>query len=77
MFSRADLKRMGESHLCEPLKEAVADGLPVSEALLRQAEMNRRLNLAEADVAAGRVVPADDAFFERLHEHIRQVAAKR
>lgn len=55
MFSKADLEKMGESYLCEPLKEAVVEGMPISDALVRQAEMNRRLERSEADVAAGRV----------------------
>ena len=76
MFSRADLEAMGEAYLCEPLKEAVAEGFPVSEALLRQVEMNRQWDEAEADVAAGRVHVADAAFFEGLREHVRQVSAK-
>ena len=77
MFSKADLEAMGAAYLCEPIRDAVAEGMPISDALVRQAEMNRRLDLAEEDVAAGRVVPADDAFFERLHAHIRHVAENR
>lgn len=77
MFSRADLEAMGQAYLSEPLREAVAQNMPISEALLRQAEMNRRLALAEADVAAGRVHVADAVYFDRLREHVRQVAAKR
>jgi prevent-host-death family protein len=77
MFSKADLEAMGESYLMPFLRDEVASGdLPIGTALLRQVEVNRRLALAEEDVAAGRVVPADDAFFERLREHVRQVARK-
>ena len=77
MFSRADLEKMGASYLCEPLKEAVLEGMPISDALVRQAEMERRLQLAEEDVAAGRTIVMDDAYFERLREHVRKVAAQR
>jgi prevent-host-death family protein len=77
MFSRADLEAMGQAYLCEPLKEAVVQGMPISEALLRQAEMERRLELAEEDVTAGRVLAMDDAYFERLHDHVRKIAAQR
>ena len=77
MFSKADLEAMAAAYLCEPLREAVAEGMPVGDALLRQAEMNRRLEAAEADVAAGRGFLADEAYFERLREHVRQVAARR
>ena len=60
------------------MREGLAAGeVTLSEALLRQAEMNRRLEAAEADVAAGRVHVADAAFFEGIREHIRNVAAKR
>ena len=76
MFSRADLEAMGEAFLSEPLRAAVAQDMPISEALLRQAEMNRRLELAEADVAAGRVHMADEAFFKELRAHVRRVPAK-
>ena len=77
MFSTADLEKVGESYLCEPLKQAVAQGMPISDALVRQAEMNRQWDEAEEDVAAGRVYEMDDAYFERLREHVRQVAAKK
>ena len=77
MFSKADLEKMAES-LFPPLKEAVDRGeISLAEALLKQVAVDRRLEAAEADVAAGRVVPADDAFFERLNEHIRLVVASR
>jgi prevent-host-death family protein len=77
MFSKADLEAMGQSYLCEPLKAAVAEGMALSDALLRQAAMNRDWAEAEADVAAGRTFLADDAYFERLREHVRKVAAQR
>ena len=79
MISRADLEKMAENFLMEPVKEAVAVGeLTLAEALVRQVEINRRLELAEEDVAAGRVHLADDAFFEGLREEIRRaVAAKK
>lgn len=76
MFSRADLEAMGEAYLCEPLKEAVAAGLALGDALMRQVAMNRQWDEAEEDVAAGRVHLADEAFFEGLREHVRQVSAK-
>lgn len=76
MFSRADLEAMGEAYLCEPLKEAVAAGLALSDALMRQVAMNRQWDEAEEDVAAGRVHLADEAFFEGLREHVRQVLPK-
>ena len=47
-----------------------------SEAELRQAETSRRLEAADADVAAGRVHVADEAYFETLREHVRNVAGK-
>jgi prevent-host-death family protein len=76
MFSKVDLEKMAETYLCEPLKEAVAQGMPLGDAMMRQAEMERRLALAEEDVAAGRTMVMDDAYFERLHEHVRKVAKK-
>ena len=77
MFSKADLEAMGAAYLWPPLQEAVQrQELTLSEALLRQATLNRQLEEAEADVAAGRVYLADDAFYERLREHVRKVAAK-
>ena len=77
MFSKADLEKMGAAYLCEPLKQAVAEGMPLGDALVRQAEMNRQWEEAEEDVAAGRVYEMDDAYFERLREHVLQVAAQR
>jgi prevent-host-death family protein len=77
MISRADLEKMG-ARLFPPLKEAVERGeISISDALLKQVEVDRRLEEAEADVAAGRVYEMDDAYFERLREHVRLVAAKR
>jgi prevent-host-death family protein len=77
MFSRHDLEAMAEAYLWPPLREAVSRGeVSVSEALLRQVVLNRRLEEAEADFAAGRVHVADAAFFDELREHVRQVAAK-
>ena len=76
MFSRADLEAMA-SLLFPPLKEAVDRGeVTIVEALLKQVVVERRLEEAEADVAAGRVHLADEAFFEGLREHVRQVAKK-
>lgn len=78
MFSRADLEKMGESYLCEPLRSELSSGeLSISEALMRQVELNRRLEEAEEDIAAGRVHVADEAFFEDIREHIRQAVANR
>ena len=78
MFSQVDLQAMAAAYLSAPVREGLAAGeVTLSEALLRQAEMNRRLEAAEADVAAGRVHVADAAFFEGIREHIRNVAAKR
>ena len=37
------------------------------------AEVNRMLEEAEEDVRAGRVVEADEAFWERMRERIREV----
>jgi prevent-host-death family protein len=78
MFSKADLEKMGAAYLWPPLLESVRLGeVSLGEALLRQVTLNRRLEEAEADVSAGRVHVADEAFFERLREHVLQVAAKR
>ena len=77
MFSTADLEKMG-ARLFPPLKEAVDRGeISIVEALLKQVEVDRRLDEGEADIAAGRTHLADDAYFERLREHVRQVASKR
>ena len=76
MFSKADLEAMGEAYLSPPLREAVVEGMPISDALLRQVEMERRIALAEADVAAGRVHEGDAAFYDELRALARSVAAK-
>ena len=76
MFSRADLEKMAERYLWPPLQEEVARGeLTLGEALVKQAMLHQRLEEAEADVAAGRVHVADEAFFEGLREEIRRAAA--
>ena len=78
MFSRADLEALAEGYLWPPLQEAVQrEELSLGEAMLRQAKLNRQWDEAEEDVAAGRVYEMDDAYFERLREHVRHVAAKR
>ena len=77
MFSRADLEAMGKAYLWPPLQDEVASGaLTLSEALLRQSVLNRRLEEAEADVAAGRVHVADEAFYDAIRAEIRKVAAR-
>ena len=77
MFSTADLEAMA-ARLFPPLKEAVDRGeVSIGKALLKQVEVVRRLEEGEADIAAGRTHLADDAYFERLREHVRQVASKR
>ena len=77
MFSRADLEAMGAAYLWPPLQEAVRLGeVSVSEALLRQVKLNQRLEEAEADVAAGRVHVADEAFYDSIRAEIRKVAAR-
>jgi prevent-host-death family protein len=77
MFSKADLEAMGASYLCEPLKEAVTQGMSLGDAMVRQAGMERRLALAEEDVSAGRTIVMDEAYFERLHEYVRKVSEQR
>ena len=79
MFSTADLEKIAESYLWPPLQYEVVRGeLTLGEALVKQAMLNSRLEEAEADVAAGRVHVADEAFFEGLREEIRRaVAAKK
>ena len=76
MFSKADLEAMG-ARLFPPLREAVERGeISVAEALVKQVAVDRRLEEAEADVAAGRVHVADEAFYESLRAEIREVAAR-
>ena len=76
MFSRADLEKMAE-RLFPPLKEAVERGeISISEALLKQVEVDRKLDEAEADMAAGGGYLADAAYFERLREHVRKISAQ-
>ena len=76
MFSKADLDAMG-ARLFPPLREAVERGeISIGEALVKQVEVDRRLEEAEADVAAGRTVVADDAFYEDLYAQIDKVAAR-
>lgn len=59
------------------MQDEVASGaLPLSEALLKQSVLNRRLEEAEADVAAGRVHLADDAFYDAIRSEIRKTAAR-
>ena len=78
MFSQVDLQAMAAAYLSAPVREGLAAGeVTLSEALLRQAEMNRRLEAAEADVAAGRVQPMDEAYFDRLRDRVREGAAQR
>lgn len=72
MFSTADLEVMAGAYLAQPMFEAVRSGqIGVGEALLRQAEMNRRLARAEADIAAGAVAAADAGYFATLRDQVR------
>ena len=78
LVSQPDLERMAAAFLSEPLRIAVTAGdISASDALMRQAEMNRRLFEAEADIAAGRVVEAEAAFFDDLRDQVRALAAQR
>lgn len=78
MFSQPDLEAMAAAYLSGPVLDDLKAGeIGLSTALLRQAALNRRITEAEADIVAGRVHVADEAFFEGIREHIRQVAAKR
>ncbi|MGQ0565289.1 MAG: type II toxin-antitoxin system prevent-host-death family antitoxin [Gemmobacter sp.] len=77
MFSMADLEKMA-ARLFPPLREAVERGeISLGEALVTQAKVDRRLEEAEADVAAGRVYEMDDGYFERLREEVLRVAPQR
>jgi prevent-host-death family protein len=72
MFSTADLRVLAGAYLSAPMLEAVTSGkISAGDALLRQAEMNRRLGDAEADIARGEVTTADTEFFERLKSQVR------
>jgi prevent-host-death family protein len=78
MFSKADLEAIGEACLWPPLKDEVSRGdLSVAEALRKQAILSKRIEESEADIAAGRTVVADEAFYEELRAEIRAVAARR
>lgn len=77
MFSRAELEVMAAAYLCEPLQEAVRrEEMTLSEALLRQAGLNRRLEEGEADVAAGRVHVIDAAFYDAIRAEIHKGATQ-
>ena len=73
MFSKADLVAMGAAYLSEPLKGAVAHGMTVSDALLRQVTMNRQWGEAEEDVAAGAGASGGRGVFRRIAGACAQV----
>jgi Arc/MetJ-type ribon-helix-helix transcriptional regulator len=56
----------------EAIEEAIADKMKIDEAEY----FRERRRLAEEDIKAGRVVAADDAFFESLRSRVREIAKK-
>ena len=58
----------------EAIEDALAAMIADDEDVLRLREKLRR---SEEDIAAGRVVPADNAFFDRLHKRVEAIAAEK
>ena len=56
----------------EAIEEAIAEKMESDEAEY----FRERLRLSEEDIKAGRVVVADDAFFESLRARVREIAKK-
>ena len=56
--------------------DVVADALCPKMRADDIAELREKLRRSEEDMEAGRTVLADDAFFERLRERVRTVAAR-
>jgi Arc/MetJ-type ribon-helix-helix transcriptional regulator len=57
--------------------EAVEDALAAKIAEDDANYFRERRRLAEEDIKAGRVVPADDAFYQLLYDRIEEIAARR
>jgi Arc/MetJ-type ribon-helix-helix transcriptional regulator len=56
----------------EAIEEAIAEKMENDEAEY----FRERLRLSEEDIKAGRVIVADDAFFESLRDRVREIAKK-
>jgi Arc/MetJ-type ribon-helix-helix transcriptional regulator len=56
----------------EAIEEAIAEKMENDEAEY----FRERLRLSEEDIRAGRVIVADDAFFESLRARVREIAKK-
>jgi len=56
----------------EAIEEAIAEKMENDEAEY----FRERLRLSEEDIKAGRVIVADDAFFESLRARVREIAKK-
>jgi Arc/MetJ-type ribon-helix-helix transcriptional regulator len=56
----------------EAIEEAIAEKMESDEVEY----FRERLRLSEEDIKAGRVVAADDAFFESLRDRVREIAKK-
>ena len=56
----------------EAIEEAIAEKMKNDEVEY----FRKRRSLAEEDIKAGRVVVADDAFFESLRARVREIATK-
>lgn len=56
----------------EAIEEAIAEKMKVDEVEY----FRNRLRLSEEDIKAGRVVVADDAFFESKRQRIRELYMK-
>ena len=72
MFSINDLTEMADSFLAEPIKANVKEGhMNIVDALMMQTRINKRLDASRRDIAEGKGIVADEAYFNSLRERAK------
>ncbi len=72
MVSINDLAEMADSFLAEPIKADVEKGkLSVIDALMMQTKINQRLAVSRRDIAEGKGIVVNDAYFEGLRDRVK------
>jgi len=69
MFSMEDVRALADSFLAAPLKDDVAAGkLDLLDALMKQIDLNRRLEAGRMAIAEGDGIEADATYFASLRD---------
>ena len=71
-FSMNDLTKIADALLAEPIKADVAQGkISIIDAVKMQTNINQRLETSRRDIAQGKGIVVNDAYFDGLRARVK------